>query len=202
MTSHKAWRNMQKSIFEPLTWKCNWKLSCTESDFKLRLQKVSNTSTKPACARRMWSVWNIEKWPDGYIIFSKLGHLEQSKIAQTYKIFAKVGSQFCQILNSYSRNGQKLFKILPKWQNFAKSGHTTCLRPLPCMFEAIINWLQQARHNPFKHFSRSANRPFSRKAFAEKGCFCRNDGMGFLPGAKTSLWASLKAPSHRAYYAA
>ena len=124
MTSHKAWRNMQKSIFEPLTWKCNWKLSCTESDFKLRLQKVSNTSTKPACARRMWSVWNIEKWPDGYIIFSKLGHLEQSKIAQTYKIFAKVGSQFCQILNSYSRNGQKLFKILSKCRNFAKSGHT------------------------------------------------------------------------------
>ena len=32
--------------------------------------------------------------------------------------------QFCQILNSYSRNGQKPFKVLPKWRNFAKSGHT------------------------------------------------------------------------------
>ena len=32
-------------------------------------------------------------------------------MAQMYEIFAKVGSQFCQILNSYSRNGQKLFKF-------------------------------------------------------------------------------------------
>ena len=31
---------------------------------------------------------------------------------------------FCQILNSYSRNGQKLIKILHKWRNFAKSGQT------------------------------------------------------------------------------
>ena len=30
-----------------------------------------------------------------------------------------MGSQFCQIQNIYSRNGQKLFKILPKWRNFA-----------------------------------------------------------------------------------
>ena len=40
------------------------------------------------------------------------------------KIFAKVGQQFCQVLNSYLRNGQKIFKILPKWRNFAKSGNT------------------------------------------------------------------------------
>ena len=48
------------------------------------------------------------------------------KIAQKYVIFAKVGSQFCQILNSYSRKGQALFKIMPKWRNFTISGHTVC----------------------------------------------------------------------------
>ena len=32
--------------------------------------------------------------------------------------------KICQILKSCSRNGQKLIKILPKWRNFAKSGHT------------------------------------------------------------------------------
>ena len=36
---------------------------------------------------------------------------------------SKVGSQFCQILNSYSWNGQILFKVLHKWQNLAKYGH-------------------------------------------------------------------------------
>ena len=63
-------------------------------------------------------------WPDGYIIFSIFGHLEHWKFAQKYKMFAKVGSQFCRILNSYSRNGQKLLKTLPRWRNFAKSGPT------------------------------------------------------------------------------
>ena len=41
-------------------------------------------------------------------------------------MFAKVSSQICQILNSQSRKGQTLLKIMPKWQNFAKSGHTGC----------------------------------------------------------------------------
>ena len=39
-------------------------------------------------------------WPDGNIIFSIFCHLEQWKFAYKYKICAKVGSQFCQILNS------------------------------------------------------------------------------------------------------
>ena len=38
-------------------------------------------------------------YPDGYINFSKFGHLE---------------SRVRILPNSYSRNGQKLFKILPK----------------------------------------------------------------------------------------
>ena len=45
------------------------------------------------------------------LLFSKFGHLERWKIAQKYKIFAKVGSQFWQILNSHSRIDQTLFKI-------------------------------------------------------------------------------------------
>ena len=40
------------------------------------------------------------------------------------KVFAQVGSQFCQKRNSYSRNGQKLIKIMPEGWNFAKSDHT------------------------------------------------------------------------------
>ena len=36
---------------------------------------------------------------------------------------AKVGSKFCQAPNRSSRN-TKAFNFLPKWQNFAKSGHT------------------------------------------------------------------------------
>ena len=39
-------------------------------------------------------------------------------------MFVKVGSQFCQILNTYSRNGQRQFKIRPKCLNFTKDGHT------------------------------------------------------------------------------
>ena len=54
----------------------------------------------------------------------KIRQFRTIKIVENYKIFAKVGSQFCQILNSCSRNGQKLFKVLSKWRNFAKSGHT------------------------------------------------------------------------------
>ena len=49
--------------------------------------------------------------------FSLFGLLEKS-------IFAKLGSQFCQILNSYSIYGQKVIKNFLKWRNSAKSGHT------------------------------------------------------------------------------
>ena len=68
---------------------------------------------------------NVTRW---LYYFSIFGHLDHWKFAQEYKIFAKLGSQFCQVLNSYPRNVQKLFKNLPKWRNFAKSGHAP---PLP-----------------------------------------------------------------------
>ena len=45
------------------------------------------------------------------------------KMCPIVKTFAKVGSQFCQILNIFSIDGQILFYILFKWQNFTKSGH-------------------------------------------------------------------------------
>ena len=38
--------------------------------------------------------------------------------------FAKVSSQFRQILKSQSIKYQNLLKIMPKYRNFAKSGHT------------------------------------------------------------------------------
>ena len=67
-------------------------------------------------------------WIDGVqcdqMAVSILGHLEQVYFAQKYKIFAKEGSQFYQILNSFAINGPKTCNILPRRQNFAKSGHT------------------------------------------------------------------------------
>ena len=64
-------------------------------------------------------------WPDGFIIFNNWP-FRTTEICPKYKIFVKVCSQFCQMLNSYSRNGQTIFEILPKRRNFAKSGHTVC----------------------------------------------------------------------------
>ena len=87
----------------------------------------------PVCARALqYTVWyqigrvfkavaSVNKW---VYQFSKFGHLEKWKIAQNYKIFANVGSQFCQKLNGYWRNTQKPLIFLPKWWNFVKSGHT------------------------------------------------------------------------------
>ena len=48
---------------------------------------------------------------DCCIIFSKFCHLEQWKIAQKYKIFAKVGSKFCHIINSYSGLAKTFLKF-------------------------------------------------------------------------------------------
>ena len=51
-------------------------------------------------------------WPDGQIVCSVFGHLQQLKFTQFYKKFATVGSQ---ILNK-AKNGQnfhKVAKILP-----------------------------------------------------------------------------------------
>ena len=60
------------------------------------------------CTKEWWPVW-----PDGCIIFLIFGHLDQGNFAQEFNIFEKVCSQFCQMLNSYSRNDQKLLKFCP-----------------------------------------------------------------------------------------
>ena len=52
-------------------------------------------------------------WPNAVVIFSIFGHLEQGNFANSIKYLHKVGSQFCKILNSYSRNGLKLSKCCP-----------------------------------------------------------------------------------------
>ena len=56
---------------------------------------------------------------------------ELGKFAQNCKIFAKEGSQFCQILYSYSRNGQKLNNYLPNLWIFAKAKWANLRPPIP-----------------------------------------------------------------------
>ena len=50
------------------------------------------------------------------------------------KKIAKVGSTFCQILNKPLRKWQIRLKFLPKWRNFAKSGHTGRFLHCPNIF--------------------------------------------------------------------
>ena len=63
-------------------------------------------------------------WPDCWIICLIFGHLKHWKIAQEHLKFAKVSTKCFQILNEHFQKGQ-VFNAMPKWQNFAKSGHTT-----------------------------------------------------------------------------
>ena len=37
---------------------------------------------------------------------------------------ASLGTNFCQIQNKPLKSCPKTFNFLPKWRNFAKSGHT------------------------------------------------------------------------------
>ena len=60
---------------------------------------------------------SVTRWLSYYFNISPFRTM---KFAQKYDIFAKVWSQFCQILNSYSRKGPKLLNIMPKWRKFAK----------------------------------------------------------------------------------
>ena len=57
-------------------------------------------------ARFMQRLYGVTRW---LYYFS----LRTMKFCQKHKIFAKVGSQFCQILNRYSTNGQKILKCCP-----------------------------------------------------------------------------------------
>ena len=79
-------------------------------------------------------------WPDGYLIISIFGHLEQWKFPHKYEIFAKGGSQFCQILNSYSRKGHSLLKLCLSGKILAKSGHTDSMGKITSV---IVLWKEQ-----------------------------------------------------------
>ena len=66
----------------------------------------------------------MTRWIDN---FSTFGHLHQGTFSQPHTKFAKLCPKFPQILNIPSKNCPRL-KILPKWRNVAKSGHTGCER--------------------------------------------------------------------------
>ena len=63
---------------------------------------------------------SVTRWLD---YFSTFGHLHERKIAQWLTKLAKVFPKFCQISPPPPKMPNTL-KILPKWRNFAKSGHT------------------------------------------------------------------------------
>ena len=88
---------------------------------KLKFSKSHLGNINSICASAKstaGSGWSV--WPNGWIVCSILGHLQQWKFAQVYTRFHKGGSQFCYIFNKPSKNGQIGTKILPKWQNFAQ----------------------------------------------------------------------------------
>ena len=50
-------------------------------------------------------------WPDGYVICSIFGHLQQWTFAHNlHTKFAEVGSKFCPMLNKFSNKSQSLVK--------------------------------------------------------------------------------------------
>ena len=62
-------------------------------------------------AKLFFNLWRLYHW--SFVSFAK-----------KYKIF-KAGTKVCQTPNQkHTKNVPKTFKSLPKWRNFAKSGHT------------------------------------------------------------------------------
>ena len=74
------------------------------------------------------------------LFFCTIWPFRAMKICPNLKIFAKVGWQFCQLLNSYSRYGLKLNKILPKLLNFAKSGHADFHTHLDFLYSKLVKF--------------------------------------------------------------
>ena len=56
---------------------------------------------------------------------------------------AKVGSKLWQIINKLSNKLPNTFKILPKWQNFAISGHTGLETKYPKVFSSKNSYLKR-----------------------------------------------------------
>ena len=62
-------------------------------------------------------------WLDGKIIFHNLAIYNNQHLLNGLQNLPQLGLEFCQILNKPSKYWQN-YKILPKWRNFAKRGHT------------------------------------------------------------------------------
>ena len=99
----------QKQIQCFLGKKCLFKFE------KMRFTQTSKSLSRSCCRE------SVTRWLDYFLIFD---HLYQCKFAQQHKIFANLRSKVCQIVNKAYKRCQTTFKNQPKWQNFAKSGHT------------------------------------------------------------------------------
>ena len=64
---------------------------------------------------------SVTRWLDYFFNFWLFTTM---KVCHFDKMFAKVDLQIFQILNKPSKDCQRVLKILAKWLNFAKSGHT------------------------------------------------------------------------------
>ena len=65
-------------------------------------------------------------WPDGLIIFSKFGYLQQWTFTQLHKNYQRGSKLCCLRLNKPSNNCKRLDFCCRRWRNFAKSDHTGC----------------------------------------------------------------------------
>ena len=63
----------------------------------------------------------VTVWPDGLIMNWKFGHFQHKNFCPITAKFDKVGD-YCAKYTIIK--WPKVFKMLPKWGNFAKSGHT------------------------------------------------------------------------------
>ena len=90
-----------------------------------RLQKDSNCSSSEKKASKLTTrPLPRPVWPDGFIIFQSLAVYNYENFLHSIK-FAKVGTNVCLKSNQNNcKNFWKTVKMLPKWRNFAKSGHT------------------------------------------------------------------------------
>ena len=99
-------------------------ISCRLPVWRLPLRDFSSMKVKFSNKER-WSKKerepsSVTRWLYFYSIF---GHLQQWQFALWHKN-DKVGTNIFQILNKLSKNCPNTFIFLPKWQKFAKSGHT------------------------------------------------------------------------------
>ena len=79
------------------------------------------------------------------ILFFKIWPFAVMKISPIMSQFAKVCSAFCQIRNILSKIWPFTYKLLPKWRNLDKSGHsvsiTQCLNLLSMPRPEALDWL-------------------------------------------------------------